>query len=131
MDPLPPSLDDIERLALAAVAALPQPFRQHAAQVTLIVEEFPDEEVMDDLGIDDWFELTGLYDGVPLTEKSVTDPAPRPDTVRLFRRPILDEWAERGDVGIGELVSHVVVHEFAHHFGWSDDEIEKIAPWRD
>jgi predicted Zn-dependent protease with MMP-like domain len=131
MTQLPPTLDDIERLARKAVAGFPQPFRRHALEVALLVAEFPTDEQLDDLGIEDWYELTGLYDGVPMTEKSVSDPAPRPDTVWLFRRPILDEWADRGDIGIGELVFHVVVHEFAHHFGWSDAQIEKIAPWRD
>jgi predicted Zn-dependent protease with MMP-like domain len=130
-DPLPPSLDDIERLAQAAVAALPEPFLSHARAVALIVEDFPAEAILADLEIEDAFELTGLYDGVPLTEKSLSDPAPHPDTVWLFRRPILDEWAERGDIGIADLVGHVVIHEFAHHFGWSDAEIERIAPWRD
>jgi predicted Zn-dependent protease with MMP-like domain len=130
-DALPPSLDDIDRLARAAVAALPEPLLTPARAVALLVEDFPSDQMLDDLDIDDAFELTGLYDGVPLTEKSVTNPEPRPDSVWLFRRPILDEWTERGDIGIAELVAHVVIHEFAHHFGWSDAEIEKIAPWRD
>ena len=130
-DLLPPDLADIERLALAAVEALPEPFLGHARTVALVVEDFPDEAVLDELGIEDGFELTGLYDGVPLTEKSVSNPYPQPDTVWLFRRPILDEWLERGDVPLDELVAHVVIHEFAHHFGWSDEQIEKIAPWRD
>ncbi|MCR8722673.1 metallopeptidase family protein [Frigidibacter sp. ROC022] len=128
---LPPSLADIERLALAAVADLPEPFRGLAGAVALIVEDFAGEEVLRDLGIEDPFQLSGLYDGVPLTEKSVSDPFPRPDTVWLFRRPILDEWIERAEVPLDELVAHVVIHEFAHHFGWSDDEIAQIAPWQD
>ena len=126
---LPPSLADLERLALATVAGLPQPFRDLAMKVALLVEDFPSEEMLDSLDIEDAFELTGLYDGVPLIEKSVSDPYPRPDTVWLFRRPILDEWVERGDIPFGDLVAHVVIHEFAHHFGWSDDEIARIAPW--
>jgi predicted Zn-dependent protease with MMP-like domain len=130
-DPLPPSLDDIGRLARDAVEALPEPFLGHARAVALIVEEFPDDALLDELGIEDAYELTGLYDGVALTEKSLSQPEPRPDTVWLFRRPILDEWSERGDIGIATLVAHVVIHEFAHHFGWSDAEIERIAPWRD
>ena len=128
---MPPSLADLERLALAAIEALPQPFRTHAAEVALIVDDFASDEVLDDLGIEDPFGLTGLYDGVPLTEKSVSDPLPRPDTVWLFRRAILDEWIERGDEPLDHLVAHVVIHEFAHHFGWSDAQIERIAPWRD
>jgi predicted Zn-dependent protease with MMP-like domain len=131
MDLLPPSLDDLHRLAAETVAALPPKFRDLAAKVALVVDDFPSDAVLDDLGIEDPFELTGLYDGVPLTEKSVSDPLPRPDSVWLYRRPILDEWCERGDIGFADLVAHVVIHEFAHHFGWSDDQIEKIAPWRD
>jgi hypothetical protein len=71
----------------------------------------------------------GLYDGVPLTEKSVSDQPQQPDAIWLFRRPILDEWADRGNVTLAELVSHVMVHELAHHFGWSDDDIARIDPW--
>lgn len=81
------------------------------------------------LGIEDPFELTGLYDGIPLTEKSVMDQPMGPDTVWLFRRAILDEWVDRGNVTLRELVAHVTVHEFAHHFGWSDDDIAAIDPW--
>jgi predicted Zn-dependent protease with MMP-like domain len=85
--------------------------------------------MLDELQIDDAFELTGLYDGIPLTEKSTLDQVIKPDVIWLFRRPILDEWAERGDVSIQELVSHVVVHELAHHFGWSDEDIANIDRW--
>jgi predicted Zn-dependent protease with MMP-like domain len=85
--------------------------------------------MLDDLGVEDPFDLTGLYDGIPLTEKSVMDVVDRPDTIWLFRRPILDEWAERGDVTLGQLVAHVLVHELAHHFGWSDEEIAAIDRW--
>jgi predicted Zn-dependent protease with MMP-like domain len=70
-----------------------------------------------------------LYDGIPLTEKSVMDQPHGPDTIWLFRRPILDEWADRGDIALGALVAHVYVHELAHHFGWSDAEIADIDPW--
>jgi predicted Zn-dependent protease with MMP-like domain len=119
----------IERLALAAVAALPPPWRAAAAEVALRVEEFPSDEMLEELGIEDPFELTGLYDGVPLTEKSVADQAVQPDAIWLFRRPILDEWADRGNVTLAELVTHVMVHELAHHFGWSDDDIAAIDPW--
>ena len=82
-----------------------------------------------DMGVEDPFEITGLYDGIPLTEKSVTDQPGQPDTIWLFRRPILDEWSDRGNVSLGEMVTHVLVHELAHHFGWSDDDIAQIDPW--
>lgn len=129
MDDLPPSLEEIERLAVAAVAAFPAPFAGPARAVALLVEDFASDAILDEMGIEDPFALSGLYDGIPLPEKSFADPGGRPDTVWLFRRAILDEWVERGDVGLADLVAHVVVHEFAHHFGWSDEQIAKIAPW--
>lgn len=124
-----PGLAAIEALARAAVAALPPEFAGPAAQVLLEVEDWPDGDLLDELEIDDPLELTGVYDGVPLTQKSATDPEPFPDRVTLFRRAILDEWADRGDVTLGHLVRHVVVHEFAHHFGWSDEDIARIDRW--
>lgn len=124
-----PLAADIEALAREALADLPAEFAGHAQNVILKVEDFAPEDVLDELEIDDPLELTGLYDGIPLTEKSATDPQHFPDTVWLFRRAILDEWVERGDVSLGELVRHIVVHEFAHHFGWSDDDISRIDRW--
>lgn len=116
-------------LAKAAVAALPDLFRLPAEAVSLRVQDFADFEILEALQIEDPYELTGLYDGVPLPEKSLSDPAPQHDQIFLFRRAILEEWIERGTVSLAELVSHVVVHELAHHFGWSDDEIARIDPW--
>lgn len=125
---LAPSLDDIEQIARQTVASLPAAFQAAAAQVALIVADFADPDVLQDMETDA-FELTGLYDGIPLTQKSVFDQPNGPDTVWLFRRPILDEWADRGNVTLTELVAHVTIHEFAHHFGWSDDDIAAIDPW--
>lgn len=119
----------IEEMAREAIAALPPEFAGPAAQVVLRVEDFAAEDVLEELEIDDPLDLTGLYDGVPMTEKSASEPQHFPDTVWLFRRAILDEWAARGDVSLGALVGHVVVHEFAHHFGWSDDDIAAIDRW--
>ena len=124
-----PDAAEIERLALAAIQALPEMFRGHASAVVLRVEEFADEAMLNELGIDDPFELTGLYDGVPLTQKSVADQPERPDMIWLFRRAILDEWIARGNVSLGEIVGHVFVHELAHHFGWSDEDIAAIDEW--
>lgn len=123
-----PSLAEIEAMAEAARAALPEAFRGPAAAVVLRVEDFAAEAVLDEMQIEDPFELTGLYEGVPLTEKSVFDPG-GPDVIWLFRRPILDEWVGRGDVALDALVAHVFVHELAHHFGWSDDDIARIDRW--
>jgi predicted Zn-dependent protease with MMP-like domain len=128
MDQVAPTLDDIEQIARETVANLPVAFRTDAEKVAIIVADFASEEVLKDLDMEA-FDLTGLYDGVPLTEKSNWDVPLGPDTVWLFRRPILDEWAERGNVTIADLVAHVTIHEFAHHFGWSDDDIAAIDQW--
>lgn len=128
-DSIAPSLDLIAQLAHDTVANLPEPWRTPATHVVLRIEDFAPDDMLEAMGLDDPFELTGLYEGVPMTQKSVSDPAPAADIVWLFRRPILDEWAERGDVSIGDLVAHVTIHEFAHHFGWSDDDIAAIDPW--
>jgi predicted Zn-dependent protease with MMP-like domain len=124
-----PGLADIERLAHGAVAALPEVFRAAATHIALRIEDFAPQDILDAMDIEDPFELTGLYDGTPLTEKSVSDQPQRPDTIWLFRRPILEEWIDRGDVTLADLVAHVMVHELAHHFGWSDDDIAAIDRW--
>ncbi|HEX3408237.1 MAG TPA: metallopeptidase family protein [Caulobacteraceae bacterium] len=121
-----PSLDDIAALAEAAFAALPDRFRKLAGEVVFRVDDFPSDEVLDDLEIDDPFELTGLYQGVDLARRSVFDPSPEPARIFLYRRPILDEWVERGDVTLAELVGHVLTHEIGHHFGLSDADIDAI-----
>lgn len=128
---LAPSLDDLATLAQAAFAALPAGFREMTGEVIFRVDDFASAEVLDELGIEDAFELTGLYQGVDLARRSVFDPEPHPSMVFLYRRPILDEWAERGDVTLAELVSHVLVHEIGHHFGLSDDDIEAIEAAED
>jgi len=124
-----PSLAQMEDMARQTVDGLPAPFRAVALQVAICVVDWPDAEMMAELDIDDPRDLTGLYDGIPMTEKSVFDQPMGPDTVWLFREPILDEWRERGNVSIRELVAHVTIHEFAHHFGWSDDDIAVIDSW--
>ena len=128
MDQTAPTCDEIEELARATVAALPPAFREAAALVALRVAEFADDDTLAEMEMDP-FDLTGLYEGTPLTQKSNFDQPEGPDTVWLYRRPILDEWAERGNVTIAELVTHVTIHEFAHHFGWSDDDIAAIDEW--
>lgn len=123
---LAPSLDDFAALAEAAFAALPDDFRRMAGDVVFRVEDFPEEALLDELGLEDPFELTGLYSGQDLAHRSVLNPTPELAMVFLYRRPILDEWAERGDVTLGDLISHVMVHEIGHHFGLSDADIEAI-----
>lgn len=121
-----PSLDDLAALAEAAFAALPEAVRRLTGEVLFRIEDFAPDEVLDELGLEDPFELTGLYQGVDIGRRSVLDPSPQPSMVFLYRRPILDEWAERGDLDLGELVSHVLVHEIGHHFGLSDAQIAAI-----
>ena len=124
-----PDAAELESMARAALQALPAEFAPLAADVAIRVAEFAPEEILDELQIDDPFELTGLYDGIPVTEKSVMDQPGGPDIVWLYRRPLLDEWVARGDVALGDLVCHVVTHELAHHFGWSDADIASIDRW--
>ena len=100
---------------------MPPPFAAPAAEVALLVRELADPQILADLGIVNPMHLTGLYEGVPMTRKSLSYPAPWPDTVWLFRQPILAELATRDGITLEELVSHVTIHEFAHHFGWSDE----------
>jgi len=124
--PLPaPSLDDFAALARQAFDALPEPFRGLAGEVRMRVEDFASEDILEEMGVEDPFELTGLYRGAPLNERSVLDPAPPGSEVFLYRRPILDEWAERGDVTLGDLIAHVLIHEIGHHFGLSDGDIHR------
>jgi predicted Zn-dependent protease with MMP-like domain len=126
---LAPSLEDLDRLAREAFATLPAGFRQHCTGLVIVVKDWPDEDMLDELSVDDPYELTGLYDGVEIGGKSVEDSGALPDRVFLFRRPILDEWADRGNVTLRELVTHILVHEIGHHMGLDDDAIAAIDDW--
>jgi predicted Zn-dependent protease with MMP-like domain len=122
----PPSLDDFEAIARAAFADMPGQFRRMAGDVVIRIQDFGDEETLAELEIEDPFELTGLYHGVDLSSQSVMDATQPIPMVFLYRRPILDEWADRGDVTLFELIQHVLVHEIGHHFGMSDEEMDDI-----
>jgi predicted Zn-dependent protease with MMP-like domain len=128
-DLFPPDTARFATLVEAAVAQLPDPFRAEARKVVVRIEDFPPDDLWQEMGCETPYELTGLYEGIPLTEKSFSDQPIQPDVIWLFRRPILDEWLERGDISLSDLVTHVYVHELAHHFGWSDDDIAAIDPW--
>jgi len=121
----PPTSDEIEEIARAALKALPEPFAESLGDVVLLVEDFADDETLKSMGIEDPFELSALYEGVPLTEQSVSQSGTLPETIRLFRRPILDEWVA-GDDTLETLIAHVLVHEVGHHFGLSDDDMHAL-----
>ena len=128
-----PTLDDIETIARAALTRLPEPFAGYLKAVVLIVEDFPSEDMLDELGIEDPYELTGLYTGRPAELEAMTGDLPA--MIHLFRRAIIDEWAASAEyneagkqknrgVTLTDLVSHILIHEAGHHFGLSDDDME-------
>ena len=120
-----PDAATIERLAEQAIARLPETFRRHLGGVVLRVEDYADDEVLDQLGIEDAFELTGLYSGRSLDKQDSWTSGELPPMIHLYRRPLLDEWAETG-VSLEALITHVIVHEIGHHFGFSDADMHAI-----
>ena len=120
-----PDAAHLERLAERAIAALPAPFRAHLEDVVLRIEDFADEETLKQMEIEDPFELTGLYTGRPIGEQSSMLSGELPAMIHLYRRPLLDEWADTG-VALEDLITHVIVHEVGHHFGFSDDDMHAI-----
>ena len=121
----PPSADDIADLAERALAALPPELARHVRGVAIQVDEAADDETLAELGLESSWDLSGLYRGVPLGRKSVLDlPAP-PDMILLYREALLLEWIETGE-DLYRLVRSVLIHEIAHHFGFSDEDIERI-----
>ena len=120
-----PTPEQIEAIARQAIERLPEMFRRHLGDVVLRVEEFADEAILDEMEIEDPFQLSGLYTGRPIGEKSVFESGALPDMIQLFRRPLLDEWAETG-VSLEKLVIHVLIHEVGHHFGLSDADMHAL-----
>lgn len=121
----PPSAEDLADLAEAAFAAIPEPLREAVRGAAILVEELPDDDTLAALGLEHPWELTGLYRGTPLTEKSVLDAPMEPDTILLYREPILVEWVESGE-DLFRLVRNVLIHEIAHHFGYSEEGIARL-----
>jgi len=121
----PPDAEVIADLAERAIAAIPERLRRHIQNLGITVEDLAEDEILEEMGIESPWELTGLYQGVPLGERSVSDVARMPDRIVLYRQAILFEWVELGE-DLAALVQNVVVHEIAHHFGFSDAEIEAL-----
>lgn len=121
----PPSGDELADLAEQALAAIPARLRRHVAGVGIAVEEIADDATLEEMGIEQAYDLTGLYRGVPLHLRSSGDIARAPDLIFLYRLPILLEWIEAGEE-LYPLVRNVLIHEIAHHFGFSDAEIERL-----
>jgi predicted Zn-dependent protease with MMP-like domain len=123
---MPPTLADIEALAESALATIPPELRRHVKNLVIRVEDFPDEETEEEMGLESPFDLLGLYRGVDMPHQSAADPGGRlPDMVFLFRRPILDYWCDTAEP-LARIVRHVLIHEIGHHFGFSDDDMERI-----
>ena len=120
-----PDADMIEAICRATIARLPAQFAQHLGDIVFAVEEFADDETLATLGLEHPLDLSGLYHGRPLGEKSSMDVAPMPDRIVLYRRAILEEWIETA-VRLDDLVAHVTIHEIGHHFGLSDDDMHAL-----
>ena len=126
----PPSLEDLEAIAKAAYAGIPRELTRHVDNVVIRVVDFPDEETMDEMGSETEFDLLGLYRGVDLSRKSTFAVVTNIDMIFLYRRPLLDYWCETGE-DLTHLVRHVLIHEIGHHFGLSDDDMERIEAQAD
>jgi len=122
---IPPSLAELEALAQTALATIPDELKRHLGPVVIRLEDFPDEETEEAMGLESPFDLLGLYRGVALPHKSVSSTSATIDMIFLYRRPILDYWCETGE-DLAHVVRHVLIHEIGHHFGFSDDDMERI-----
>jgi predicted Zn-dependent protease with MMP-like domain len=120
-----PSLADLDAFANRALETIPTELRRHLGAVVIRVEDFPDEDTEKEMELESPFDLLGLYRGVGLPRKSVSDPRPHIDMIFLYRRPILDYWCESGEE-LYAVVRHVLIHEIGHHFGFSDADMERI-----
>ncbi len=121
----PPDLADMESMAREALRSIPNSLRSRITDVVIRIDDFPDTEIQRDMGLQNPFQLLGLYRGVPLDAKSVSDAPQHVDIIYLFRRPLLDYWCETGE-DLAHLVRHVLIHEIGHHFGFSDADMERI-----
>ena len=122
---VPPSTPDLERMAEDALETIPRELLAPIGNLAIQVEDFPDEETEREMELESPFDLLGLYRGVDMTRQSVLDLRNGPDMIFLYRRPILDYWCETGE-DLFAIVRHVLIHEIGHHFGLSDDDMERI-----
>lgn len=121
----PPSAEDIEAIARDALRRLPEPFADHLAPVVLQVDEYADDALLAEMGIEHPLDLTGVYEGIPIGQRSVETSGTLPDRIRLFRQPILAEWCEEGE-DFEHLIRHILIHEVGHHFGLSDEDMHML-----
>lgn len=121
-----PTLDDIEELAREVYDRLPEEFRERCGEILFRLEDFPDDDVIEEMELETPYDILGLFQGVALTQRHESETVPRePNVVFLYRRPILDEWSE-SQILLGDIVTHVLIHELGHHFGFSDEDMERI-----
>jgi predicted Zn-dependent protease with MMP-like domain len=121
----PPDLVELETIATAELNRIPPELRRHLGTVVVKIEEFPDEDTEEEMELDSPFDLLGLYRGVALPNRSLFDVRTAPDMIFLYRRPLLDFWCETGQ-DLRAVVRHVLIHEIGHHFGFSDEDMERI-----
>ena len=124
-DATAPTLDDIELLAREAFAGLPAEFRALTGEIVFMVQDFPDDDVIDDMELESPFDILGLFQGPDLASREGASASHNPTMIFLYRRPILDYWSEHEEP-LGHIVRHVLIHEIGHHFGLSDDDMEAI-----
>lgn len=120
-----PGLDVFESLAIEAYARLPETFRQLSENLAIEIADFPTDEIFEDMGLDTPFDLLGLFEGQGLTERFSIQTGEMPNRIWLYRRPILDYWAENEET-LGDIITHVLIHEIGHHFGLSDNDMEQL-----
>lgn len=120
-----PSASDLDRMARAALRAIPEPFASHLPDIVFRVEDFPPDDVLDALGTDSPYDITGLYQGYAVAERDTPPALSTPDMIFLYRQPLLAEWCETGET-LEDIVTHLIIHEVGHHFGLSDDDMDRI-----
>jgi len=120
-----PTINTFESLAIDAYGHLPQEFRALTTNLIIEIEDFPDDDVFEDMALETPFDLLGLFEGRGISERFTVETGELPNRIRLYRRPILDYWAENEET-LGDIITHVLIHEIGHHFGLSDEDMERI-----